>query len=55
LGGVLSAIGVKTLGYILDVLFGNVAGIDKYFTLLVLAWLAGLITRKPASVEEPEV
>jgi len=78
LGGVLWGIGVTVLGYALGALFGNIAGIDRYFTLLVLAffiipglptawhlwkenkeqilaWLKGLITRKPAPVEkEPE-
>ncbi len=38
LGGVLWGIGVTTLGYVLGALFGNIAGIDKYFTLLVLAF-----------------
>jgi len=78
LGGVLWGIGVTMLGFVLGVLFGNIAGIDRYFTLLVLAffiipglptlwhlwkenkeqilaWLKGLITRKPTPVEkEPE-
>ena len=38
LGGVLWGIGVTSLGYVLGALFGNIAGIDRYFTLLVLAF-----------------
>ncbi len=38
LGGMLWGIGVTMLGYVLGVLFGNIAGIDRYFTLLVLAF-----------------
>lgn len=38
LGGVLWGIGVTLLGYFLGVFFGSVAGIDRYFTLLVLAF-----------------
>jgi membrane-associated protein len=47
-GGLAWAIGVTLLGYGLGVAFGSVEGIDKYFTLLVLAFflipgLPGLI------------
>jgi membrane-associated protein len=38
LGGFLWAICVTLLGYGLGKLFGNVEGIDKYFTLLVIAF-----------------
>ncbi|MEW5720724.1 MAG: DedA family protein [Chloroflexota bacterium] len=38
LGGVLWGIGMTTLGYLLGVWFGTVEGIDKYFSLLVLAF-----------------
>lgn len=38
LGGVLWGIGLTTLGYVLGRLFGTVEGIDKYFSLLVLAF-----------------
>jgi membrane-associated protein len=38
IGGVLWGIGVTMLGFVLGVLFGNIAGIDRYFTLLVLAF-----------------
>jgi membrane-associated protein len=38
LGGFLWAICVTLLGYGLGKIFGNVAGIDKYFTLLVIAF-----------------
>jgi len=38
LGGVLWAIGLTTLGYLLGVWFGSVEGIDHYFSLLVLAF-----------------
>jgi len=38
LGGVLWAIGVTLLGYTLGSALGHVEGIDKYFTLLVLAF-----------------
>ena len=48
LGGLLWAIGVTMLGFGLGKAFGSVEGIDKYFTLLVLAFffipgLPGLI------------
>ena len=48
LGGFLWAVCVTMLGYTLGKLFGSVEGIDKYFTLLVLAFffipgLPGLI------------
>lgn len=47
-GGLVWAIGMTTLGYTLGVTLGSVEGIDKYFTLLVLAFffipgLPGLI------------
>jgi len=47
-GGLVWAIGMTTLGYYLGVTLGSVEGIDKYFTLLVLAFffipgLPGLI------------
>ncbi len=38
IGGVLWAIGMTTLGYVLGVWFGTVEGIDQYFSLLVLAF-----------------
>jgi membrane-associated protein len=38
LGGVLWGIGMTSLGYVLGLLFGSVEGIDKYFSLLVLAF-----------------
>ncbi len=38
LGGLVWAIGVTMLGYTLGRLFGSVEGIDKYFTLLVIAF-----------------
>jgi membrane-associated protein len=38
LGGIVWAIGMTLLGYYLGSALGNVAGIDKYFTLLVLAF-----------------
>lgn len=38
LGGVLWGIGMTTLGYLLGIWFGSVEGIDKYFSLLVLAF-----------------
>ncbi len=38
LGGVVWGIGMPTLGYLLGKWFGTVEGIDKYFTLLVLAF-----------------
>jgi membrane-associated protein len=38
LGGVLWAIGMTALGYSLGLAFGTVEGIDRYFTLLVLAF-----------------
>ncbi len=38
LGGVLWGIGMTTLGFGLGVWFGSVEGIDKYFSLLVLAF-----------------
>ncbi len=38
LGGVLWAIGVTLLGYTLGSALGHVEGIDRYFTLLVLAF-----------------
>ncbi len=38
LGGVLWGIGMSTLGYVLGKLFGSVEGVDKYFSLLVLAF-----------------
>ena len=38
IGGVLWGIGMTTLGYFLGVWFGSVEGIDKYFSLLVLAF-----------------
>jgi len=37
-GGFIWAVGVLLLGYFLGVAFGSVEGIDKYFTLLVLAF-----------------
>jgi membrane-associated protein len=48
MGGAVWAIGMTTLGYTLGVTLGSVEGIDKYFTLLVLAFffipgLPGLI------------
>ena len=36
IGGVLWGIGVTVLGYVLGTFFGNIEGIDRYFTLLVL-------------------
>ena len=38
LGGVLWGIGLSTLGYVLGELFGSIEGVDKYFSLLVLAF-----------------
>jgi len=38
LGGVLWAIGMTTLGFVLGTWFGTVEGIDHYFSLLVLAF-----------------
>ena len=38
LGGVVWAIGMTLLGYFLGQAFGSVEGIDRYFTLLVLAF-----------------
>ena len=38
LGGLLWGIGMTTLGYVLGELFGAVEGIDRYFSLLVLAF-----------------
>jgi len=38
LGGVLWGIGVTLLGLALGALFGRIVGIDKYFTLLVIAF-----------------
>ncbi len=38
LGAVLWGIGMTTLGFVLGSLFGSVEGIDKWFTLLVLAF-----------------
>lgn len=38
LGGVLWGIGLTVLGYVLGVWFGSVEGIDRYFSLLVLAF-----------------
>jgi len=38
LGGLVWAIGVTMLGYTLGRLFGGIEGIDKYFTLLVIAF-----------------
>ena len=38
LGGVVWAIGMTLLGYYLGLAFGTVEGIDRYFTLLVLAF-----------------
>ena len=37
-GGVLWGIGMTMLGYVLGVWFGNIEGIDTYFSLLVLAF-----------------
>jgi membrane-associated protein len=38
LGGVVWAIGMTLLGYFLGAWFGTIEGIDRYFTLLVLAF-----------------
>jgi membrane-associated protein len=38
LGGFLWAIGMTTLGYYLGRFFGTIEGVDRYFTLLVLAF-----------------
>jgi len=38
LGGFVWAIGVTLLGYVLGRLFGSIEGVDRYFTLLVLAF-----------------
>ncbi len=38
LGAVLWGIGMTTIGFVLGSLFGSVEGIDKWFTLLVLAF-----------------
>ena len=38
LGGVLWAIGMTTLGYVLGRTLGHIEGVDKYFLLLVLAF-----------------
>jgi membrane-associated protein len=38
LGGVVWAIGMTLLGYYLGLAFGSVEGVDRYFTLLVLAF-----------------
>lgn len=37
LGGVLWGIGVTVIGYLIGYFFGSVPGLDRYFTLLVLA------------------
>ncbi len=37
LGGVLWGIGVTVVGYLIGYFFGSVPGLDRYFTLLVLA------------------
>jgi membrane-associated protein len=38
LGGLVWAIGVTVLGYVLGRAFGTIEGVDRYFTLLVLAF-----------------
>jgi membrane-associated protein len=38
LGGVVWAIGMTLLGYVLGTWFGTIEGVDRYFTLLVLAF-----------------
>jgi membrane-associated protein len=38
LGGLLWAVGMTSLGYVLGRTLGSIAGIDRYFTLLVLAF-----------------
>jgi len=38
LGGFLWAVGMTTLGYYLGRFFGTIEGVDRYFTLLVLAF-----------------
>jgi membrane-associated protein len=37
-GGILWGIGVTVLGFLLGTWFGSVEGIDRYFSLLVLAF-----------------
>ncbi len=37
LGGILWGIGVTVIGYLIGYFFGSVPGLDRYFTLLVLA------------------
>ncbi len=48
LGGALWAIGVTTIGYLVGYFFGQVEGMDKYFTLLVLAVI--FISALPAMI-----
>jgi len=38
IGGLLWAVGMTMLGYVLGRAFGSIEGVDKYFTLLVLAF-----------------
>ena len=38
LGGLLWAVGMTSLGYVLGRTLGSVAGVDRYFTLLVIAF-----------------
>jgi len=38
IGGILWAMGVTLLGYYLGAAFGEIEGVDRYFTLLVLAF-----------------
>jgi membrane-associated protein len=38
LGGLGWAVGVTMLGYVLGLLFGSIEGVDRYFTLLVIAF-----------------
>ncbi len=46
LGGLLWGIGVTVIGYLIGYFFGQVEGLDKYFTLLVLAVI--LVSALPA-------
>ena len=38
IGGVFWAIGMTLIGYFLGLAFGTVEGVDRYFTLLILAF-----------------
>jgi membrane-associated protein len=47
-GGLLWAVGVTLLGYLFGLLFGQVEGVDQYFTLVVLAVI--FISALPAMI-----